>query len=130
MPLSPSDPVWALAILVTVFASKHYVADFLLQTNWIAAGKECQTGWVLPLTAHAGCHGLFTLAIALAIRPTLWWLGPLDFAVHFLIDKGKATVGHAAQLTPQQEKFWWLLGLDQYLHQLTNIAISVALLVL
>ena len=74
--------------------------------------------------------GVFTLALALAIRPGLWWLAPLDFGVHFLIDKGKASVGQAAQLTPQQEKFWWLLGLDQYLHQLTNIGVSLAMVVL
>ena len=126
MPASISEPVWMLAVLIAIFTTKHYIADFLLQTNWIAVGKDARHGWMLPLTAHTACHGALTLLIVGALVPRLWWLSFVDFGVHFVIDKAKAAVGHTTPLTPQQEKFWWLLGLDQYLHQLTNIGLSVA----
>jgi hypothetical protein len=109
-------------------ATKHYIADFLLQTNWIARGKECRSGWLLPLAVHVLCHAGLTLAITLALAPRLWWLAPLDLAVHFAIDRGKTIVGQLGRWTPGDEKFWWLLGFDQYLHQVTNVALAAAFL--
>jgi hypothetical protein len=115
-----------MTFLAVVMATKHYIADFLLQTNWIAHGKECRSGWFLPLLAHVVCHAGLTLLLALALAPRLWWLSLVDLAVHFVIDRGKAVVGQIGQWTPQDEKFWWLLGFDQYLHQVTNLALAAA----
>jgi hypothetical protein len=33
--------IWMMALLAIVMATKHYIADFLFQTKWIAHGKEC-----------------------------------------------------------------------------------------
>ena len=57
-------------------AAKHYGADFVGQTEWMARGKERVSGWAAPLAAHAGLHALGTLCIALLFKPSLWWLGP------------------------------------------------------
>jgi hypothetical protein len=129
LPASLSAPVWAMTLLAVLMATKHYVADFLLQTNWIARGKECRSGWLLPLLAHVFCHAGLTLAIALAVAPRLWWLAAVDFGVHFLVDRSKAILGHLGRWTPGDKTFWWLLGFDQYLHQVTNVAIAAVLVV-
>jgi hypothetical protein len=126
LPISAYAPVWAMTFLAILMATKHYIADFLLQTNWIARGKECRSGWLLPLAVHVLCHAGLTLAITLALAPRLWWLAPLDLAVHFAIDRGKTIVGQLGRWTPGDEKFWWLLGFDQYLHQVTNVALAAA----
>lgn len=78
------------AALYAAFALKHFLADFVLQLNWMATGKEQVRGWAVPLAAHAGCHAVLTLLLVLVIAPGLWWLGPVDFLVHGGIDRAKA----------------------------------------
>jgi len=41
----------------------------------------------------------------------------LDGVVHYHIDWGKAKLTSKTQLNPVDSEFWWLMGLDQYLHQ-------------
>jgi hypothetical protein len=121
-------PVWTMALLSIVMATKHYIADFLLQTNWIARGKDCPDKWFLPLLTHVMGHAVLTLLVALVVAPRLWWLALVDFAIHFLVDRGKGLVCLANSVGPKDRAFWWVLGFDQYLHQVTNIMIAAALL--
>jgi hypothetical protein len=120
--------VSTMAALAAAMAVKHYLADFLLQTNWMARGKEGERRWLLPLAAHAGCHAALTLAVALAVAPRLWWLCLVDFTIHAAIDKAKANVGRRWALIPAQPQFWWLMGFDQLLHGLTDLGLVTALL--
>ncbi len=124
----PTAALLATCVLMTAMAAKHFLADFVLQTDWMARGKERVDGWVLPLAAHAGIHALGTLLVALAVRPTLWWLALVDFLVHGLVDRGKALTSQRARWQVTDARFWWLLGFDQLLHQLTNIGLVAALL--
>lgn len=118
-----------LAVVAAVFTIKHFVADFLLQTSWIARGKESPDGWRGPIALHAGTHAAGTLLIVLVAAPSVWWLAPVDFVVHAAIDRGKSLVAARKKYTPQDAPFWWLLGFDQCLHQLTNIAMAVVVAV-
>lgn len=111
---------WVLWASV-VFLIKHYVADFLLQTNWIARGKEAAHGWLAPLSAHAAVHAAFTAAIFAWAAPAHIWLAAVDFVVHFAIDKAKSDVSRPFKLDPKEGLFWWLLGLDQLLHYATHL---------
>jgi hypothetical protein len=70
-----------------------------------------------------------TLIIVLAVRPSLWWLAPLDFALHLIIDRGKANVVRYLKLTPKDSGFWWAIGTDQSLHQVVHFAYVLALVV-
>ena len=119
-----SGPVEALAALSVAFALKHYAADFVFQTNWMAHGKERMQGWVLPMLSHAGCHAAMTLALVLFVAPALWWLALIDFAVHVAVDRSKTAVSHWGKWQPSDKHFWWLLGFDQFLHQVTNIVLA------
>jgi hypothetical protein len=113
-----------MTLLSAVMATKHYVADFLFQTNWMARGKECSRHWLMPLLVHVLWHAGLTLGIALVVAPRLWWFALVDFVIHFTIDRAKGLVCHWGAWTPDDKKFWWLLGLDQYFHQLTNIGLA------
>jgi hypothetical protein len=121
--------VWWFVVLSLIFVIKHLVADFLLQTSWMAFGKERAEHWVLPLSAHAGIHAAATLLIVMALAPGLFWLAAVDFVIHFAIDRGKALTSRAANTDPTKATFWWLLGFDQALHQLTDLAFVVVLAV-
>ena len=122
-------PLSTLAALMVAMAAKQYLIDFVAQTDWMARGKERVDGWAAPLAVHAGTHALGTLAIALLYRPALWWLALLDFVVHGLIDRGKTLVAQRTRWPMTDPRFWWLMGFDQFLHQVTNIALVVLLIV-
>ncbi|UDL94711.1 MULTISPECIES: DUF3307 domain-containing protein [Lichenihabitans] len=123
-------PLGTATALMCVMAAKHFCADFLFQTAWIARGKAGTDNWVLPLMLHAGGHAALTLLIALLLYPKLWWFAPLELVVHAVIDRAKAVVGRRAALDAGQAEFWWLLGFDQFLHHLTNILIVSGFLAL
>ena len=125
-----SAPIWAMAALTVLFTVKHYAADFVLQTSWIAHGKDARIGWVAPLATHVAIHGALALAIALAVQPRLWWLALVDMAVHFVVDRGKTLIGRWGAWNVQNARYWWLFGFDQLLHQVTNVALAAALLAL
>ena len=83
-----------------------------------------------PLAVHVLCHAVLTLAIALWVAPRLWWLALVDLAIHALVDRGKSVSGRWGGWSPKEVQFWWLMGFDQFLHQLTNVALTIALLAL
>jgi hypothetical protein len=78
--------------------------------------KDKEHDWIVPLAAHAGCHGALTLALALVANPALWWLGVVDFALHATIDRTRAVVGRRFGLVSGDSGWWWLFGIDQALH--------------
>ena len=74
------------------------------------------------------CH--LDLAITLVTAPHLWWLSLIDLAVHLAIDRSKTLLAQFGGWRTDQARFWWLLGFDQYLHQLTNLSLAAAILLL
>lgn len=120
-------PLATLSALLIVMAAKHYAVDFVGQTDWMARGKERIVGWQTPLAAHVGLHALATLGIALLFKPALWWIALVDLVAHGLIDRGKAVVSHRTRFAITDPRFWWLMGFDQFLHQVTNVALVVLL---
>ena len=121
-------PLGTVIALMAVMALKHFCADFLFQTSGIAKGKAAPHGWVAPLALHAGGHALLTLLIALPLFPRLWWVAPVEFVIHFAIDRAKAVIGCRTALNPTMTRYWWLVGFDQFLHQITNVVIVLAFL--
>ena len=118
---------WVVAASAT-FLLKQLVCDFLLQTKWMALGKERPRGWLAPLLAHAGVHGAATAAIFAVFAPDLVWLGAVDFVIHCLIDRAKALVGRRYGLTQTNTFYWWLFGVDQFLHHATHFVFAMILI--
>lgn len=122
-PIRP-EVLYSLLFALTL---KHFLGDFVFQTRWMARGKERTKGWFVPLCAHAGCHAVLTLGIALWIAPRLWWIALMEFVIHAAIDRGKSLISLRAKLTIEKPAFWWLFGFDQFLHQVTNIIVAASL---
>lgn len=78
--------------LLVAYQLKHFVCDYPLQGEYMLGKFKPWPGFVLPLLAHSGVHGLFTLAIALWVKPELALaLAAFDMGSHFLIDHIKAS---------------------------------------
>lgn len=105
-----------------LLAIKHFIIDFPLQTKfqWSNKGTYGHPGGLL----HSGLHGIGTVLV-------LWWFTPLallagliDAVIHYHVDWAKMNLNSRLGYGPTtHEEFWWLLGLDQFVHQVTYIAI-------
>ncbi len=96
-----------LFILLIIYQIKHFLADYPLQNAYMLGKFKGGKDWILPLLAHVSVHGLFTLAIVLCVNPSLWWLSLVDFGIHFVMDRIKASpnlMGRWKALTPQRFK--------------------------
>jgi Protein of unknown function (DUF3307) len=116
-----------LIIGLFAFLTKQFVADFLLQNQWMAFGKERSERWIAPLLTHAGIHAACTAVIFSLLAPSLAWLAVADFFVHLSIDRAKGVIGRRFGLTYKSTFFWWLLGFDQFLHHATHAVFVVML---
>ena len=125
--MSSQVAVGALTFWMVIFAIKHVIADFVLQTSWMAIGKDSRTGWALPLLVHCAIHGALALAILLVLAPRLWFLAVADFVAHLIIDRAKGFCVANFHVTQESQWFWWLIGIDQALHHLTGFGLAVLL---
>lgn len=109
--------------LFLLFSVKHFVIDFICQTQyqWSNKGKYGHPGGIL----HAGLHGVGTAACLLAFAwEDILFLALLDALFHYHIDWAKMNLNARMGWTATtSEYFWWLLGLDQLLHMMTYIVI-------
>lgn len=116
-----------LLSLVLVLVLKHFLCDFVLQTNWQAANKGC---YGHPASfVHTGQHIIGTAIVLFGLAAPLY-AGVLvaEALVHYHIDWAKDRVTRLAGWTPNDQLFWVALGVDQMLHQITYVLIAVAIL--
>ena len=117
-----------MMLLLTLLFLKHFIVDFPLQNSfqWKNKGIYGHMGGIL----HAGLHGIGTLIIlAFFIEPVFAFIfATIDSVLHYHIDWAKMNLNKKFGYTPADEKFWWLLGLDQLLHSLTYILIASIIL--
>ncbi|WP_183727241.1 MULTISPECIES: DUF3307 domain-containing protein [unclassified Rhizobium] len=103
---------------------KHFVADYVLQPEWMISGKG---NFRKPgAYVHAGIHAVATApALLVSITDPMWVLAITsgEFLVHFLIDHIKAIYGHRRPHPINTRTFWMLHGADQLAHHLTYSAI-------
>jgi len=124
-----TDPILSICAVLAILQIKHFACDYTLQNSYqlLNKGTYMHPGGLL----HAGLHALFTLPAFLVVAPMLaLGLGIVlgEFVVHYHIDWCKEQVIRRTGWAPTQPQFWWAIGFDQLLHQLTYIVI-VALLV-
>ena len=110
-------------ILVALLFTKHFIVDFPLQNKfqWSNKGTYGHPGGLL----HSALHGLATMLC-------FWWYAPLscvflgffDAFAHYHIDWAKMNLNARMGWGPNtHEQFWWLLGLDQFLHAITYVGL-------
>ena len=104
---------------------KHIIADFVLQTGWMAHGKDQKKGWALPLLVHCLVHLAVAMVLILIVAPRFWFVALIDFAIHIVIDRAKGICSCSFRMTPEHPWFWTLIGVDQALHHLTGFGLSI-----
>ena len=147
-------------ILLIVFQIKHFLADYPLQNEFML-GKFKDKGWVIPLATHAGVHAWATFWVSSMFFTGTGFRGLgicislalLDFTVHFIVDRIKASsklLGRFKALSALEwnslnvhpgftdkdrmnairsnKYFWWSLGADQMAHHLTHYLIIYLIL--
>ncbi len=87
--MSSSVPVGALIGWMLLLTVKHVIADFVLQTSWMAIGKDQKHGWALPLLAHCLVHLAVAMVLILIVAPRFWFVALIDFAIHITVDRAK-----------------------------------------
>jgi len=119
---------------------KHFICDFPLQSHpWLYSRKGFYgaPGGI----AHAAIHGVGTLIVltvlpmfaaaastatiaAITLQSAVLW-AVIDTLIHYHIDWAKMRTNRAMNWKPDNsEKFWILLGFDQFMHHLTYILIA------
>jgi hypothetical protein len=113
-------------VLLLLLQVKHVLADFILTSAYII-----QNRWIY---GHPG--GLLHVAIHLAgsliafLIAGLPGLGVLlilligEAVLHYHIDWTKDNLTRRYALTPKDAKFWWAMGIDQFLHQATYLVMA------
>ncbi len=114
-----NDILWLMLALF----SKHFIIDFPLQNRfqWSNKGTYGHLGGIL----HAGLHGLGTYLCFVWYSPVAAiYFCLADMFIHYHIDWAKMNLNKRLGWGPNtHEQFWWLLGLDQFLHALTYIGL-------
>ena len=115
--------------LLSLLITKHFIVDFALQFPRHYLNKG--TYGDLRGIEHSLWHGLVTFWILLFF--TSFWLAAvvsvLEIIAHYHIDWAKMNINKHFELGPlTSEKFWWLLGLDQWFHYMTYVLIIMVVL--
>lgn len=97
--------------LLTGLLVAHFVADFLLQSDWMALNKSKQT---LPLVVHTSIYAL-----------CFSWLGTefalLTYITHTITDFVTSRVNARLWQANQRRWFFVSVGFDQLIHALTLV---------
>lgn len=110
-------------IVMNLLFFKHFIVDFILQTpfQYKNKGTYGHPGGLI----HAFLHGITTYCILIfSYHEMAAILAFFDMFIHYHVDWAKMNLNKHWNLEPSKnESFWWMLGLDQYLHSLTYIGI-------
>lgn len=118
-----------LFLLFFSLFTKHFIVDFPLQGPYQYKNKGTygHPGGIL----HSAFHGITTFlifviaALCISVNPVIAaYLAFADFFIHYHIDWAKMSLNKKLGWGPTtHEQFWWLLGVDQYLHTLTYLGL-------
>ena len=112
-------------VLLSLLMLKHIIGDFFLQSDFILENRHRygHLGGVI----HVGIHALGTAIVISLISPvilvSLIVILIAEAVVHYHIDWAKDNLVNRMGYGVDDKGYWWLLGVDQYLHHLTYVAI-------
>lgn len=122
--------IGALVLLLCLLQIKHLFADYFLQTAKMLSGRDQYLH--AGRAQHAAVHAAGTVLVFLVLGAPAGFvvaIAALEWVVHFHIDYGKARYSVTKELNPSQSLFWRAMGTDQFLHQITYVAMVWAWLV-
>ena len=111
-----------LLLVLLLFQIKHLVADFVLQSAYILNNRKVygHPGGLLHVAIHLA-GSLASLLVIGGNSRTILILLLAEAVIHYHIDWFKDNIVAARSWTPKDAKFWYLLGFDQFLHQITYL---------
>ena len=114
-----------ILLMFVGFELKHFVADYLLQFDWMIQGKGSvsRLGGYVHAAVHAG-GSVAVLVIAALPLTFIVAMVVAEFAVHYLLDFGKVHYSKDVSSVQRPRLFWALNGLDQLLHHLTYVVMT------
>ncbi|NOZ32911.1 MAG: DUF3307 domain-containing protein [Alphaproteobacteria bacterium] len=110
----------ALIGLLVALQVKHFLADYVLQSGWMIAGKADpgHAGGYVHAAIHAGATALVLFSFGVDWRWVLA-IAIAELAIHFTIDLIKARVSGDGLADTGARRFWAMHGADQLAHHLT-----------
>jgi hypothetical protein len=123
------DPAFTAIAALAWLQFKHMVCDYFLQTDYQLAnkGRYGHPGGLV----HAGLHALGSIPV-FAFYPVAIGFAAIvliaEFVVHYHIDWLKNAIGTRAGWSLQTPAYWWAMGVDQFAHQITYLAMVAALI--
>lgn len=119
-----ATPLWQFVMLLVL----HWIADFLLQTRWMATNKSSRLDALgLHVAVYTTALGLGAIVIFGAIEAVLWFAaanGVLHFATDFVTSRITSKLWKEQRI----HGFFLVVGLDQLIHQVTLAATMAWLL--
>lgn len=111
------------------FQIKHFICDFVLQTAYQYKNKGFygHFGGII----HAGLHILGSLPALLILTHDAALIAGLlaaEFVIHYHMDWLKVRTDMRLGLNDQMHAYWILFGVDQFVHQLTYLAMIFVVL--
>lgn len=118
-----------ILLVLVLLQLKHLVVDWIMQPPWMWRNKG--TYGHPGGFAHAYLNALGTaLCFILAAHNEgrIFLVLVIDFLVHYHVDWAKVTLVKKYKWGPMTHpQFWWLTGLDQFLHQITYLLLFLVL---
>lgn len=126
-------PAHEILLLVSLLLLKHFLCDFVLQTDYQVRWKGVygHVGGVI----HAGAHAVGTAIVLIPFSlggaalglgaGTIAAICVAEFVIHYHVDFVKERVTRANGWGPAQRLFWIALGADQFVHAQTYVAIAL-----
>lgn len=104
--------------VILVLALTHFVADFVLQSEWMAMNKS--HNWV-ALTAHVSTYTTATIVLLLIyileLKPIQCLaFGLITFVAHFVTDALTSRATSYLWRVKENRAFFNVIGFDQLLH--------------
>ena len=127
--------MYNMTAMTTVFVffalmTKHWICDFGLQNFWQVSNKGTYGHIAGIIHASIQMTGtLVALSLTLPYSNVFLLIALVEGIFHYHIDWAKANLNTKWKLDSSNDHFWWLLGFDQWMHNLNYVAILVWLMI-
>jgi len=119
--------MYSFIVLMVLLNAKHLIVDFFAQTpyQYLNKGTYLHPGGLI----HSGLHVAATFLIIILFFPyTPLYLIAIalvsEYLIHYHMDWLKVNVCKRYKYDPtNSEKYWWWLGIDQFVHQMNYLLI-------
>jgi hypothetical protein len=115
--------VHSALILLVLLEAKHLLADYFLQTPLMLAnrGQYVHSGRASHCLVHIAGSGVALALVGVPIGLLALVLAA-EWVVHYHIDFAKGLWSSRMGHGPKDASYWRAFGTDQFLHQLTYVA--------